>query len=313
MSVGYCKLLWVSMLVLPGCARASDLLNAYRLAQQQDTSLQAALGQRDAGVEARPQAIAAFLPQLDANANLQRQKETLDGADQSVNTQPGTTQPPGSTTTATGQGTLYGNASIYGLTLNQTLWSFQSFHKLQEANLQVAQAEAVYRSAQQGLILRVAQAYFNVLAAADTLRTNQLEQDAYAELLRQEKVRVANGLSAQTGLKEDQSYFDANAANLIDAETALEDAQRALAELTNVQPQDLATLRDDIPLALPTPAQPEDWVGSAMQDNYDLRAAQLQADAAQRDISVNRARGYPTLSLQGSPQQIRLQQRCRHQ
>jgi outer membrane protein len=276
----------------PHSAGANDLLDAYHQAQAQDTTLQAAEHQRDAAVEARPQALAAFLPQLDANANLTREKLSADG-EQTAGATPGAAAP-------SSGGVFFGNTSTYALTLNQQVWSFQAFHQLAEANLQKAQAEAVYQSAEQGLILRVAQAYFAVLSAADTLRTNQLERGAYGELLRQAQKRVEAGLSPQTDVKEAQSFYDISAEGVIDAESALDDAQRALAEITAGAPRAVTQLREQIPLALPEPAAPEQWVGSALDDNYDLRAADLQAQAAQRDISVNRARSWPTLSLQGS-------------
>jgi len=282
-------------LVAPAAVRANDLLDAYRQAQAQDTTLEAALYQRGAAIEARPQALAAFLPQLDANANLARDKINSDGSDNSAITPPGSTAP-----SVSASGVAFGNSAIYALTLNQQLWSFQSFHKLAEANLQVAQAEASYRDAQQGLILRVAIAYFGVLAAEDTLRTNQLEREAYGEMLRQAQKRVDNGLSPQTDVKEAQSFYDVTVASVIDAESALDDARRALSELTACATPAIAPLKDEIPLAQPDPASPEDWVQTALQDNYALSAADLQAQAAQRDISANRARALPTLSLQGS-------------
>ena len=279
----------------PGAVRANDLLDAYRQAQTQDTTLDAALHQRGAAIEARPQALAAFLPQLDANANFARDKISSGGDNSNPTSLPGSTAPQVSS-----NGTVFGNSAVYALTLNQQIWSFQSFHKLAEANLQVAQAEATYRDAQQSLILRVATAYFNVLAAEDTLRTNQLEREAYGEMLRQARKRVENGLSPQTDVKEAQSFYDVTAASVIDADSALDDARRALSELTARETQDIAPLKDEIPLPQPDPARPEDWVQSALQDNYALSAANLQAQAAQRDISANRARGLPTLSLQGS-------------
>jgi outer membrane protein len=281
----------ISAWLLPHAAAANDLLDAYHQAQQQDTALQAARHQRDAAVEARPQALAAFLPQLDANARLQREKLVADGEAAGAGT-------PGST--GSSGGVFFGNTGAYALSLSQQIWSFQAFHQLAEANLQQAQAEANYRGAEQGLILRVAQAYFAVLSAADTLRTNQLERAAYAELLRQAQKRVEDGLSPQTDVKEAQSFYDISAEGVIDAESALDDAQRALAEITSGAPRAVSQLREQIALALPDPAAPEPWVSSALQDNYDLRAASLQVQAAQRDISVNRARAWPTLSLQGS-------------
>jgi outer membrane protein len=275
--------------VLCGSANANDLLEAYRQAQTQDTTLQAAWYQRGVAVETRPQALAAFLPQLDASADLTRERLNADAAS-STSTSPQTTGTPGY---------VFGNNSAYTLTLNQQIWSFESFHRLQEANLQVAQAEAAFRSAQQGLILRVAQAYFSVLSAADTLRTNQLQRQAYSDLLQQAQKRVQAGLSPQTDVKEAQSFYDVTAASVIDAESALQDAQHALDQLTAGHTQTLAPLREAIPLAAPQPERAEAWVDSALQDNFDLRSAELQAEAAQKDISVNRAKSWPTLGVQG--------------
>lgn len=280
------------LIAAPAAAGANDLLDAYRQAQAQDTTLQAAQYQRGAAIEARPQALAAFLPQLDANAQYARDKISSGGDSANI---PGSGAPSSST-----QGVVFGNSGTYALSLNQQIWSFQSFHKLAEANLQVAQAEATYRDAQQSLILRVAKAYFAVLAAADTLRTNQLEREAYGELLRQARKRVDNGLSPLTDVREAQSFYDVTAASVIDAESALDDAQRALAELTAHPVAGVAQLREEIPLAQPQPASAEDWVQSALQDNFALNAADLQAQAAEREISASRAKGLPTLNLQAS-------------
>lgn len=175
MRLAACSVMAVVMGMLacaPGVARANDLLDAYEAAQIQDATLQAAFYDRAAQVEARPQAVAAFLPQLDATASVARAREAYE------------TQPAGNgaTTGATAGSVLqgfYGSTHGVGLTLNQTLWSFESFHLLQEADLQVAQAEATYRSAQQNLILRVAQAYFGILAAADTQDVNHRERGAF--------------------------------------------------------------------------------------------------------------------------------------
>ena len=57
--------------------------------------------------------------------------------------------------------------------MSQTLWSFQAFSQLKEANFQAAAAEADFRGAQQNLLLRVAQAYFGILSATDQLATNR--------------------------------------------------------------------------------------------------------------------------------------------
>src|ERR1700761_1590321 len=130
-------------------AGANDLKQLYELAQTRDTTLQAAHFQRDALVEARPQAIAQWLPQISANASAQRERVGFDSGSPSLGTQAADCA---ISSTANSQ-RCYGTAHSLGLNMSQTLWSFQSFSQLKEANFQVAAAEAGYQGAQQNLLL----------------------------------------------------------------------------------------------------------------------------------------------------------------
>src|SRR6202041_3608106 len=148
--------------LMPKVAAANDLKEFYDLALTRDTTLQAAHFQRDALIESRPQAIAQWLPQIAANVSAMREKEGFNN-EPSLGTQAADCA---ISSTATTQ-RCYGTAHTLGLNMSQTLWSFQSFSQLKEANSQVAAAEANFQGAQQSLLLRVAQAYFGILSAAD--------------------------------------------------------------------------------------------------------------------------------------------------
>lgn len=287
------KALAVLAAALAWPADANDLLASYHLAVERDATLQAAAAGRRASIESRPQAWAAFLPQLDASAGIVRQRQVI-GASDTV------TSLPGEAAANNADGRYFGTTRNYGLTLNQAVWSLEAFHRLRESNAQVAQAEATFRSAQQGLILRVAQAYFAVLAAGDSLRTNQLARSAFGELLKQAQNRVDTGIAPRTDVQEAQAFYDVTAAGVIDGESQLEDARRALVELTAAYPAKLQALREEIPLAAPTPAAPDDWVKTAQDGNFDLASLVFQSEAARRELSVQRAKRYPTLGVQGA-------------
>src|SRR5277367_4265433 len=122
-------------------AAANDLKQFYELALTRDTTLQAAHFQRDALVEARPQAIAQWLPQIAANASAARERAGFDSGPAQGNTAADCAI----SSTATSQ-RCYGTVHSLGLNMSQTLWSFQSFSQLKEANFQVAAAEANFRS-----------------------------------------------------------------------------------------------------------------------------------------------------------------------
>lgn len=270
--------------ILPGIAQANELLRVYELAQQNDAQFQAAAAQRDAAIEAKPQARAAFLPQITGGYSRSRNF----------------------------QDTTYDNAAIFGparhdiftadglqVTLNQTLFDWQAFEKLRQSDDQVALAAAAYNSAQQALVLRVAQAYFNVLSAADSLRSSQAENSALERQLDLAKKRFEVGLSAVTDVQDAQARYDLVLATRIQAQQALDNAKEALAVITGTPATQLTTLQEDFPLPSPDPSSIDQWVASAKQGNFDLLTAQLQADISKRGIDVAWAKHMPTVGLLG--------------
>jgi outer membrane protein len=287
------------LLVICTAVRANDLQKFYEMALLRDTTLQAAHFERDALVEARPQALAQWLPQVSGTASELRERVGFAGGPALGSTAADCAI----SSTATMQH-CYGNARTLGLTLSQTLWSFQSFSALKEANSQVAAAESAYQGAQQSLLLRVAQAYFAVLSAKDQLAANQNEREAFGTLLSQAKTREQTGVGPRSDVEQAQAFYDSTEQNVVDAQNALDDAYLALTEIVGERVAAVAPLRDDIPLTAPEPASADQWVGSARTDNFDVRTAELKMEAASRDIGVQRGRALPTLALVGTASKI---------
>jgi outer membrane protein len=281
----------------PPVAGANDLLQLYHLAQTHDATLQAALAQRDAAIEARPQALALLLPQVSATASAERLRigEQL----LSPQTVAGTTITGCQIAAGAANEVCFGDAHGYGLNLSQTLWSFQSFSQLREASATAAAAEANLLAAQQSLMLRVAQAYFGILAARDSLATNQGARQSYSTELNQARVRQQTGVGARSDSEQAQAYYDATQQPVIDSQNALDDAELLMIETTGAPADNLAPLRDSIPLEAPDPASVDDWVSAALKDNPVVRAAQLQVDASDRDIDVQRGKALPSVVLTG--------------
>ena len=278
---------------------ANDLLQFYMLALTRDTTLQAARAERDAAIETRPQAMSQLLPQVLVNASAARERV---GASTT-----GQLSSPPANCTLSADGTMqrcYGDVHGYGLSLSQTLWSFEAFYRLKEANFQAASAEATFISAQQSLLLRVAEAYFGILAARDQFSTNRSEREAFEVLLDQAKAREHTGVGPRSDVEQAQAFYDTTEQNVIDAQNAIDDARLALTEIIGAHVEDTAPLRDDIPLASPEPALVDEWVKSARQDNPVVRAAELDIEAANRDISVQRGKGLPSFSLTASSSRL---------
>lgn len=272
--------------------QANSLLDAYRAAQRGDAVLQSALEARNAAVEAQPQAWSLLLPTVTASASAARERYDLDGGD-SVIEDPTDPQP------GSDDARFSATRKTYALDLKQTLWSVESFQKLRQSSLQAAQAEAEYRDARQALILRVAESYFGVLAAADNLDADRSERAAYGALVDQAQKRLQTGLGARIGVEEAQAFHSLTEQAVSDSELALLDAQRALQQITG-QATAITPLRPEIPLVSPQPASSDDWLSAARHDNYAVQAAQLAMQAAERGVSVVHGRWWPTISLQGS-------------
>src|SRR5262249_10629910 len=145
--------------------------------------------------EARPQALAALLPQVSGTAAIMRDKMSGPSDTLSVNAenQPILVPQTNSINTTTKQ---------WSLNLQQNVFSWANWMSLRAAGAQVAQAEAMYQAAEQSLVLRVAQAYFNVLAAEDSLEAQQSALEAIARQLDQANQRFEVGQIAKTDVQE---------------------------------------------------------------------------------------------------------------
>jgi outer membrane protein len=266
----------IAMALAANLAAANDLKDLYELALTRDASLQAAGFQRDAAIEARPQALALWLPQVSATASATRERAGFD-SNQSTSGQAADC----ALDASAGNQHCYGTVHGLGLNMSQTLWSFQAFSQLKEANFQAAAAEAGFRSAQQNLLLRVAQAYFAILSAGDQLAANRAERDAFGTLLNQARTRQQTGVGPRSDVEQAQAFYDATEQNVIDAQNALDDA--------NLSPE---------------PASADEWVTTARRDNFDVRTAELKMEAAERDISAQRGRALPAFFLTGTSSKL---------
>lgn len=285
----FARLLIPAALALPGLAQANELMRAYDLAVQNDATFRAAQFERDAAIEAKPQARAALLPQLEAGYNYGYVDTTG-----SIAT--------GDPTVPTRDIANHGTDETLSVTLTQSIFSVESWRRLQQADAQVAVAEAALRAESQNLMLRTADAYFGVLGALDSLRSSQAEKAAVERQLEQAKRRFDVGLSAITDVQEAQARYDLTVATELEAQQALSFAREALSEITKAPADSVALLREEIPLPAPDPDSADAWVAAAKEGNLALMIAQLNFKVAERGVQVARAAHLPVLGAQGSYQ-----------
>jgi len=279
--------------LLLDAASAKDLLEVYGDAVQHDPTIQEAQATRRAAEEANPQALAALLPQLSGDYAVTRA-----GTDISEIEPLGVT-PTGEALEVPLSDKSWTTQRGYQLTLKQSLFSWNNWATLGRAHKQVAQAEADYRAAEESLIQRTAQAYFNVLNARDSLDAQVAALDAYTHQLDQANVRYEAGLIAITDVKEAQAQHDQTAAAVIDAKRNLASMQQALREITDQDYDFLAKPGDDMPLQTPQPADPARWVQVSMDQNLTLLSSRLAADVARENVYIAQSGHAPTIDLTG--------------
>src|SRR5882724_3764770 len=276
-------------LALTSAAAAKDLVGVYEDALKSDPQIRQADANRLASREARPQAWAALLPQI--SGALSRTQDKQDGSQ--GNTDLATGAPaPGSEAFG-----LNSTSKAWSLNLRENLFSWSNWMAVRQADIQVVQAEATYQAAQQSLILRVAQAYFNVLSALDGLEANQASLEAISRQLDQANKRFEVGLIAITDVQEAKAARDTAAAAVIAAKRTLATAGDQLSEITGQKYDSLNKPGEDMPLNTPQPANEDEWVTVSLEQNVSLLSSRLASDIARENVRIAFGGHLPTLDV----------------
>jgi outer membrane protein len=258
---------------------AADLMTVYLQAERTNPQLAAAAASLEAVRESRPQAMAGLLPNLDITGAIEREhRKDLNEpkkADQATN-------------------------KVASLDLIQPLFRYDRWIQLQQADSEIARAEAEYAAAQQELMVQVAERYFSVLDAQDNLEFAEAEKSAIGRQLDQATQRFEVGLIAITDVKAAQARYDLSVSQEIRTISELVEAKDALREITGEFYDELALLKPDLELVRPNPDSAEAWIEQAKRQNLSVLAAQAGTETARQEIRRQRAGHYPTLDLNAS-------------
>src|SRR5271170_4679163 len=292
-------------------APAADLLAVYQRAVQNDPQLREAEATRLATLEAKPQALSALLPQLTGNGLISKERDTgSQNTTEAVGLPPcGPQVPPPCSSSSTPttifesfpfNGRVDTTTHRYTVDLKQNLFSWSNWETLKRADSQVAQAEADYQAAQQDLMERVAQRYFDVLGAQDDLEAQQSALISVSRQLEQAEARYQIGLIAVTDVEEARASHDSTAAAVIAAKRALSSTQELLREIVGDPFDFLARPIEPFEMVNPDPVSEDRWVEMALQQNLSLVSSRLAADIARENVSAARGGHFPSLDLVGS-------------
>jgi len=263
-------------------AAATSLLDIYQLATKHDPQYRGVNAAYRATLETKSQSRAQLFPSINLTADRTSNKQkTISSSSFPV-------------------GTRDFDSSGYTLSLSQPLLNYDYFIQLRQSDAAIGEAKANLSAAQQALMVRISERYFDALAALDSLEFARAEKRAIDRQLEQTRQRFEVGLIAITDVHEAQAAYDLVTAQEILAENLLASQYEALAEITGRYHKTLATLSAETPLITPEPADIGKWGDTALNQNFQLIAAEFVYNNAREEIKRQRAGHLPTLEFNAS-------------
>jgi len=259
-------------------ANSLGLQDVYQMALQHDALLAQAQSQYQADMQGLDTARASLLPQIQADGSYFVNDSSLDSADVA--------------------------SRGLSLTLNQSLYKHEYWARYEQSKYLVDAAESTFKNAQQDLILRVSQAYFDVLLAQETVRLAKSKEAADYTQYETAQASAELGLSSKVDVLQAKSSYDLSKSETINAENGLDVTLEALSKLTGkpvtlFESGQLKQLLPDVDLPRDKRATSQ-LEKRAETENLLVKQAQSQLSTATEEIEVQRAGYWPTVAFQAS-------------
>lgn len=277
--------IFILLVLFVNSVRATDLMDIYWLAYQNDPIFQKARATRCAQSELVPQAASHLLPNVNATAGIAWNKNFT------LRSVPPSAVPLGVTTFPT---------KNYLVNFSQPILDLSDWFLTWRAKALDKQAEAVLLAAAQDLIVRVVRAYLTVLTAQDDLYYAELQLETNAKQLALSKKRYHLGIDIITGIYNAQASYDVAKEEVITAQNNLQNSIVALTLLTGCPYKYIEKLKHTMPLLPPCPYCLNDWVQAAIKHNLNIVGAYYGMLAARENIKANFSNHFPTISLVAS-------------
>lgn len=273
----------VAIGLICGCmtsAHALDLIQSYRLAQDQDATYQAAKADTEAVREEKAQAIGQLLP----NISISGSKANADSASANALTKYQYGKPVGYISEG------------FTASVRQPLFRPYNFALYRQADAQVSSAEASLDNSRRDLLVRVSGGYFEALLAEHQLELILATKEAYATQLTGAKRSFELGTGTRTDIDDAQARYDMSIAQELEARQNVEYTRRQLQMIVNQPVNTLATLQPNrMELIPPNPERLEDWISRGEEVNPELRALRSNINVAEEEVSKARAGHLPTI------------------
>jgi protease secretion system outer membrane protein len=267
-------------------ASAIDLLGSYEIALASDPTFQSITQEYLAGQENIRIGRAAILPKVAGNYNNAMNRATQWGQ-----------QYPG------GPNISYNwsyPSDFAALQLTQPLFNLDALARFKQGAAQTDLSQSKFMSGSQDLLIRVAQAYMDVLFAMDQLRFQEVERDAFLEQSKAAQRLFERGEGAQTNVLEAKAAYQFSESKVVDGENALEIVRRKLDAIVGGKfehTQTIARLKNQFEFISINPNDFASWKERALASNPELRGMQNQITIALQEYQKINAGHYPVLNL----------------
>jgi outer membrane protein len=268
-------------------AQAQSLVEMYEAARGYDAGFISAKAQFEANLAKANQTLGGILPNIALSASASRTRFDL--------------RPDGQPE----QPRHFYGSGVAGVSLVQPLYRPAAWAAYRQGGRLLEQAAAQYEAAEQDLLVRVSQAYFDVLTSEDSLASVQAQKTAVGEQLASAKRNFEVGTSTITGVRDAQARFDLTTAQEIAAENDVRIKRLALdlaVGMSNAKPKRLA---DNSKLIAPPSEAVDSWVSQSEVASPAVRQAKLALDVATLEVDKAVAGHKPTLDAQLNYQGVR--------
>lgn len=264
--------------------QAADLMSIYQEALAQDTQYRSARAAYQAAQEKLIQGRAGFLPTITLSGS--RTIQQVDA--NNVFTGVGNINPQ--------EVTIHGRGVV--LSATQPIFRMENIVIYQQSKTEVSRADAQFIVAGQDLILRVAQAYFDVLDAQVDVEVAEAQKKAILKQLEQAKRNFEVGVSTIVDTNEAQARYDLTTSQEIAARNALEIRKRTLQGIIDRLPENLAGAREIASnLTSLRYSSMDEWVHTAEEKNFALKIQQAAYEIAAQEVKKVWSQHYPTVDL----------------
>ncbi|MFT6389273.1 MAG: outer membrane protein [Cellvibrionaceae bacterium] len=257
---------------------SDSLLEVYELAANNDHEYRANIANYNADKEAINIGRSALLPQIAGSAGYSEANATTSSPNTSLDGKSDT------------------DTKAYSVELQQALINFNALNTYRSNKLQTSAAEIQLAADQQSLIIRSAEAYFDVLRAIDQLRTSQAEEKALSTQLEQTRQRYEVGLISINDVYEAQAAYDSTVASRLSAQVNVGTTLESLTILTGKNHTSIAPLKNTFSAVYPSPNDKQAWIDAANKNNLLLQVDKINADVSSYDAKAIKANRYPTLT-----------------